>query len=138
MGLRGQVVGRAEVTKVTDLRKPVAATPQQERMCLCVCGRGASRFFPALRCWCEQPKYLSWARKGGGLLFAALLPPVRSSGLEDDGNRLCRLYQEPPLSLVILARCLVGNQPSGLLHGKRKLRRRLSNYIRDPMPLIII
>ncbi|CAB1430215.1 unnamed protein product [Pleuronectes platessa] len=30
-----------------------------------------------------------------------------SPGLEDDG--------EPPLSLVILARCLAGNQPSGPL-----------------------
>ncbi|CAB1458756.1 unnamed protein product [Pleuronectes platessa] len=40
-------------------------------------------------------------RKGGGALFTALLPPVRPG--------------EPPLPLVILARCLAGNQPSGPL-----------------------
>ncbi|CAB1424063.1 unnamed protein product [Pleuronectes platessa] len=54
---------------VTDLRKPVAATPPQEIMCLCV-----------------------WLRR-----FLVLRPG------------------EPPLSLVILARCLAGNQPSGPL-----------------------
>ncbi|CAB1414100.1 unnamed protein product [Pleuronectes platessa] len=66
--------------KVTDLRKPVAAIAVLP---------GSSR--------CEQPKYFTWARKGGRPLFAALLPP------------------EPPLSLVILARCLAGNQLSGPL-----------------------
>ncbi|CAB1435535.1 unnamed protein product, partial [Pleuronectes platessa] len=54
-------------------------------------------------------KYLTWARKGGGQRFTALLPPGASPGLEDDG------VTEPPLSLVILARCLAGNQPSGPL-----------------------
>ncbi|CAB1428529.1 unnamed protein product [Pleuronectes platessa] len=60
------------VPAVTDLRKPVAATPPQEIMCLCV-----------------------WPRR------FLVLP----------GTTL----PEPPLSLVILARCLAGNQPSGPL-----------------------
>ncbi|CAB1453371.1 unnamed protein product [Pleuronectes platessa] len=59
-------------THVTDLRNPVAATPPQEIMCLCV-----------------------WLRR------FLVLP----------GTTL----PEPPLSLVILARCLAGNQPSGPL-----------------------
>ncbi|CAB1447215.1 unnamed protein product [Pleuronectes platessa] len=73
---------------------------EPEIMCLCVWLR---RFLvlPGTTLPFEQPKYLTWARKGGGALFTALLPPVRPG--------------EPPLSLVILARCLAGNQPSGPL-----------------------
>ncbi|CAB1459588.1 unnamed protein product [Pleuronectes platessa] len=88
---------------VTDLRKPVAATPTQEIRCLCVWLR---RFLvlPALRC-VRTARVFNMGEEGGGALFAALL--LRCvPGLEDDGAAL---------SLVILARCLAGNQPSGPL-----------------------
>ncbi|CAB1443681.1 unnamed protein product [Pleuronectes platessa] len=87
---------------VTDLRKPVAATPPKEIMCLSVFVAealpGSSRHFAA---GAKQPKYLIWAA------FRSASTSGASPGLEDDG--------EPPLSLVILARCLAGNQPSGPL-----------------------
>ena len=56
---------------------------------------GASRCFPALRCWCEQPNYLTWARKGGGQLFVALRGASTSGaspGLEDDGVTLMHWF----------------------------------------------
>ncbi|CAB1443851.1 unnamed protein product [Pleuronectes platessa] len=68
---------KASPHNVTDLRKPVAATPPQEIMCLCV-----------------------WLRRF--LVLPGTTLPVRTA-------------KEPPLSLVILARCLAGNQPSGPL-----------------------
>ena len=48
-------------------RKPAAALPGAFR-CFPVLS-GAFRCFPALRCRCEQPNSLTWARKGGAQLF---------------------------------------------------------------------
>ncbi|CAB1420765.1 unnamed protein product [Pleuronectes platessa] len=89
---------------VTDLRKPVAATPPQEIMCLCVC--------------------VAAALPGSSRHYAA--GANSQSIYHERGKEAERFSQrfylrcvpgEPPLSLVILARCLAGNQPSGPLHG---------------------
>ncbi|CAB1424058.1 unnamed protein product [Pleuronectes platessa] len=76
---------------LTDLRKPVAATPPQEIMCLCV-----------------------WLRRF--LVLPGTTLPVRTAKVFNMGEERRRVRPgEPPLSLVILARCLAGNQPSGPL-----------------------
>ncbi|CAB1423325.1 unnamed protein product [Pleuronectes platessa] len=75
----GATVKEGQMAKVTDLRKPVAATPPQEIMCSCV-WLGRFLVLPGTTLPVEQPKYLTWARKGGGVLFTALLPPVRPRG----------------------------------------------------------
>ncbi|CAB1453425.1 unnamed protein product [Pleuronectes platessa] len=90
----------AQMCAVTDLRKPVAATPPQEIMCLCVCLR---RF----------------------LVLPGTTLPVRTAKVFTMGEERRRspfhststsgASRGAALSLVILARCLAGNQPSGPL-----------------------
>ncbi|CAB1436048.1 unnamed protein product [Pleuronectes platessa] len=84
------------VFKVTDLRKPVAATPPQETLCSHR-QRSAGANSPSIKHGRGKE-----ADRFSQRFYLRCVP-----GLEDD----C----EPPLSLVILARCLVGNQPSGPL-----------------------
>ncbi|CAB1448996.1 unnamed protein product [Pleuronectes platessa] len=88
--------------KVTDLRKPVSATPPQEIMCLCVWLRCFLATLPV-----RTAKVFNMGEERRRRAFHSASTSGTPPGLEDDG--------EPPLSLVILARCLVGNQPSGPL-----------------------
>ncbi|CAB1459091.1 unnamed protein product [Pleuronectes platessa] len=89
-----------DLQAVTNLRKPVAAPPQ-EIMCFCVCGCGTSWFSGG------TAKVFNLGEERRRSAFHSASTSGASPGLEDDG--------EPPLSLVILARCLAGNQPSGPL-----------------------
>ncbi|CAB1444113.1 unnamed protein product [Pleuronectes platessa] len=89
---------------VTDLRKPVAATPPTGDSVLgCVAAAlpGSSRHYAA---GANRPSIYHWRGKEAERFSQRFYLRL-----------LCRLYPEPPLSLVILARCLAGNQPSGPL-----------------------
>ncbi|CAB1446741.1 unnamed protein product [Pleuronectes platessa] len=103
MGLCAGCAQWASAQDVTDLRKPVAATPPQEIKCLCVW----LRRFQVLPDTTLPVRTAQVFKMGQERRRAAFRTSGASPGLEDDG--------EPPLSLVILARCLAGNQPSGPL-----------------------
>ncbi|CAB1448246.1 unnamed protein product [Pleuronectes platessa] len=92
-------------TVLVQLRKPVAATPTQEIMCLCVCLR---RFLvlPGTTLMVRTAKVFNMGKESRRSVFHSASTSGASPILED---------VEPPLSLVILARCLAGNQPSGPL-----------------------
>ncbi|CAB1457368.1 unnamed protein product [Pleuronectes platessa] len=91
---------------VTDQRKPVAATPPQEIMCLCVWLR-CFLVLPGTTLPVRTAKVFTMGEERRRSAFHSASTSGESPGIEDDG--------EPPLSLVILARCLAGNQPSGPL-----------------------
>ncbi|CAB1442113.1 unnamed protein product [Pleuronectes platessa] len=75
-------------------------------MCLCVWLR---RFLvlPGTTLPVRTAKVFNMGEERRRTAFHSASTSFASPGFEDDG--------EPPLSLVILARCLAGNQPSGPL-----------------------
>ncbi|CAB1426906.1 unnamed protein product [Pleuronectes platessa] len=77
-------------------------------MCLCVWLR---RFLvlPGTTLPVRTAKVFTMGEERRRSAFHSASTSGESPGLEDDG------VTEPPVSLVILARCLAGNQPSGPL-----------------------
>ncbi|CAB1429651.1 unnamed protein product [Pleuronectes platessa] len=196
----------AHKASVTDLRKPVAATPPQRIMCLCVWLR---RFLvlPGTTLPVRTAKVFNMGEERRRSAFHSASTSGASPGLEDDGAAPCHwlswlavwpvtsrpdrsVKKEEEMFLYlecghfisriysrsntrITSRCSVTSlykhtfsisSHNTLVHyvthyklslkgqaipatqqlsvsytdGKRKQRRRLSNYIRDPMHLIII